>query len=351
VKRTIYKFVDCLKNKKEKNMNKKKVNVLMGLIMITAIILTACGSATSGPADKVTVQLSWFHGVEYAGFYTAVENGYYAEENIEVVLNAGGPELNPLDEVTNGNAQFGIGSGDGLILAEANGQNFVSVAAIYQENPLAITSLVSDEILKPEDLVGKTVGTYSLDLSSYSDLMFLAFMSRTGLEQDSMDYALIEDFFGANEIKSGKMDAMTGMFATDQQVMTRQAGDDINLMYYKDYGVDVYINTIFVTEEFKQNNSDLIARFVRATLRGYQYAIENPNEVAEFALQYDETLDLEYQQQVMQASIPFIDTGSASIGFMDENVWNVTQDILLEFDMISAPVDLSTLFTNEFVTP
>ncbi|HCK65584.1 MAG TPA: hypothetical protein DHW49_04915, partial [Anaerolineae bacterium] len=178
-------------------MNKKKVNVLMGLIMITAIILTACGSATSGPADKVTVQLSWFHGVEYAGFYTAVENGYYAEENIEVVLNAGGPELNPLDEVANGNAQFGIGSGDGLILAEANGQNFVSVAAIYQENPLAITSLVSDEILKPEDLVGKTVGTYSLDLSSYSDLMFLAFMSRTGLEQDSMDYALIEDFFGA----------------------------------------------------------------------------------------------------------------------------------------------------------
>ncbi|HCK67256.1 MAG TPA: hypothetical protein DHW49_13415 [Anaerolineae bacterium] len=161
----------------------------------------------------------------------------------------------------------------------------------------------------------------------------------------------MEDFFGANEIKSGKMDAMTGMFATDQQVMTRQAGDDINLMYYKDYGVDVYINTIFVTEEFKQNNSDLIARFVRATLRGYQYAIENPNEVAEFALQYDETLDLEYQQQVMQASIPFIDTGSASIGFMDENVWNVTQDILLEFDMISAPVDLSTLFTNEFVTP
>lgn len=331
-------------------MNRKKLNVLFGLAITTAIILTACGSTASGPADTVTVQLSWFHGVEYAGFYTAVEKGYYAEENIEVVLNAGGPELNPLDEVANGNAQFGIGSGDSLILAEADGQEFVSVATIYRDNPLAITSLAGDNIQRPEDLVGKTVGTYSLDLSSYSDLLFLAFMSRTGLEQNSMDYALIEDFFGANEIKSGNMDAMTGMFATDQQVMTRQVGDDINLMYYKDYGVDVYINAIFATEEYLQNNEDLVARFVRATLRGYQYAVENPNEVAEFALQYDETLDLEYQQQVMQASIPFIDTG-APIGLMDESVWNVTQDILIEFGMLSAPVDLSTMYTNEFVTP
>lgn len=332
-------------------MNNKKLNILLGVAMITAIILSACGSTASQPADTVTVQLSWFHGVEYAGFYTAIEKGYYTEENINVVLNAGGPELNPLDEVANGNAQFGIGQGDSLILAKANKQNFVAVATIFRENPLAITSLASDGIQQPEDLIGKTVGTYSLDLSSYSDLLFLAFMSRTGLEQDSMDYALIEDFFGANEIKSGKMDVMSGMFATDQQVMTRQAGDEINLMYYKDYGVDVYINTIFVTEEFKQNNADLITRFIRATFRGYQYAIENTDEVAALAVSYDETLDLAYQQQVMLASIPFIDTGNAPIGSMDENVWNITQEILLEFNLLSAPIDLSTVYTNEFVSP
>ncbi|MFN3492230.1 MAG: ABC transporter substrate-binding protein, partial [Anaerolineales bacterium] len=86
----------------------KKMNLLFGAAMIVAIILSACGSTASAePADTVTVQLSWFHGVEYAGFYTAVEKGYYAEENIEVVLNAGGPELNPLDEIANGNSQFG----------------------------------------------------------------------------------------------------------------------------------------------------------------------------------------------------------------------------------------------------
>lgn len=334
-------------------MKKNFVSHFSILIIIFALFISACGSTQASAApDKVTVQLSWFHGVEYAGFYSAIEKGYYADENIEVTLNPGGPELNPIDEVNNGNAQFGIGQGDSLITARANGQNFVAVATIFRNNPLAITSLKEDNIQKPEDLVGKTVGTYSLDLSNYSDLLFLAFMSRTGLDKASMNYALIQDFEGANEIKAGNMDAMSGMFATDQQVMTRNAGDEISMMYYKDYGVEVYINSIFVTDEFKNSNPDLITRFLRATFKGYQYALENPDEVAALALQYDETLDLDYQQDAMKAQIPFIDTGNAPIGSMDESVWQSTSDILLEFGLLSAPVDLSTVYTNEFiVTP
>lgn len=333
-------------------MKIKKINIFFGMLILLSTFMSACGNmAPAQPADKVTVQLSWFHGVEYAGFYTAVEKGYYADENIEVTLNAGGPEINPLDEVNNGNAQVGIGSSDSLIIAKTNGQNFVSVATIFQDNPLAITSLKSSRIQKPEDLAGKTVGAYSLDLSSYSDFMFLAFMSRTGLQKDDMSYALIEDFYGANEIKSGNMDAMSGMFATDQQVMTREAGDEINLMYYKDYGVDVYINTIFITENLAQSNPDLITRFVRATMKGYEYAVANPSEIAGYAVAYDDTLDLSYQQQVMQAQIPFIDTGKGTLGSMDENVWKNTQEILMEFGLISTPVDLSTIYTNKFVTP
>lgn len=329
---------------------KKKIYYLLATLVTFSLLLTACGNAAPArPADKVDVQLSWFHGVEYAGFYEAVEKGYYAEENIEVTLYAGGPDINPLDEVHTGKAQFGIGQGDGLIVAGENGQNFVAVATIFRVNPLAITSIKEDNIQKPQDLVGKTVGTYSLDVNSYSDLMFLAFMSHTGLQKDSMRYALIEDFYGANEIKSGKMDAMSGMFATDQQVMAREAGDEINLIYYKDYGVDVYINTIFVTDELLQSNPDLIARFVRATMKGYQYAVENPDEGAALAVKYDDSLDLSYQRQVMQAQIPFIDTGNAPIGSMGEDVWKTTQDILLEFDLISHPVDLSDIYTNRFI--
>lgn len=336
-------------------MKKHHFQTVSILIIVTVLLISGCGSpATPTPAptpDSVSVQLSWFHGVEYAGFYAAIENGYYAEENIEVSLTPGGPEINPLDEVQAGKSQFGITSGDSIIIAKTNQQNFVAVATIFKENPLAITSLAKDNIQKPEDLVGKTVGTYSLDLTNFFDLPFLALMSRTGLERDSMNYALIEDFNGANEIKAGNMDAMSGMFATDQQVMAKNAGDELNFIYYKDYGYDVYINTIFVSEEFKQSNPDLIRRFIQATIKGYQYSIENMDEVAALAVTYDETLDLAYQQAVMQEQIPFINTGNGQIGAMNENIWKNTQDILLEFNLIAAPIDLNTIYTNEFIAP
>jgi ABC-type nitrate/sulfonate/bicarbonate transport system substrate-binding protein len=325
------------------------------LIIVVALFISGCGSPATPPPptatpDSVTVQLSWFHGVEYAGFYAAVEKGYYAEENINVSLNPGGPEINPIDEVKNGNAQFGITSGDSIIIAKTTQQNFVAVAAIFRENPLAITSLTKDNIQKPEDLVGKTVGVYSSDLSNFFDLPFLALLSRTGLDRDSMKYAVIEDFQGANEIKAGNMDAMSGMFATDQQVMAKDAGDELNFIYYKDYGYDVYINTIFVSEEFKQSNPDLIRRFIKATMKGYQYALENPDDVAAMALKYDGTLDLAYQQAVMKTQIPFIDTGEGQLGSMDEEIWKNTEAILLEFDLIPNSIDLSSIYTNEFTT-
>ena len=102
-------------------MNKTSLNKIVLLIGLMAILISACGPQPTPvvPADRVTVQLSWFHGVEYAGFYTAVEKGYYKEENIEIVLNPGGPEINPIDEVQNGKAQFGITSGDSIIIAMA----------------------------------------------------------------------------------------------------------------------------------------------------------------------------------------------------------------------------------------
>ncbi|MCC7116957.1 MAG: ABC transporter substrate-binding protein [Anaerolineales bacterium] len=330
-------------------MNAKQGSKFFIFALVAALVLAACG-APAKPADNVVVQLSWFHGVEYAGFYAAVEKGYYAAENLSVTLNPGGPETSPLDEVNSGRAQFGIGQGDALITAKTQGQNLMAVAAIFKKNPVAIVSLAKDNIQKPEDLIGKTVGTYSLDLTNFSDFPYVAFLNRTGLQKDQMKYALIEDFQGVNEIKAGKMDVMSSIFATDMQVMTQQAGDEVNLMYYSDYGVDLYANALFTTEDLVKNNPDLVARFVRATLKGYQYAIENTDEMAKLALTYDSSLDLAYQQQVMQAEIPYINTGDGQIGEMSESVWNTTQEILLDFNVIQKPIDLNTIYTNQFVT-
>lgn len=330
---------------------KIKKSSLIGILAVLAILLTACGSTTPAkPADKVTVQLSWFHSVEYAGLYAAVEQGYYAEAGLDVLLKSGGPEVDALGEVKNGNAQFGISTGDSLIIAKTRGDNFVAIETIFRNNPMVAMSLSESGIEKPEDLSGKIVGVIAPDLNTTWDVQFLALLQKMNIPQDSVHFSAIEDYHGANELKSKRLDVMSGMFATNEPVIADLEGDALNLIYYKDYGIDVYANTIFATDEFVQNNGDLVGRFVKATTRGYQYAIEHPEEVASYVLKYDETLDLVVQQETMKAQIPFIDTGDAPIGSMDESVWNSTQDILLQFDLISQPIDLNTIYTNQFVS-
>lgn len=333
-------------------MKKRLIHSSSILIVAMALLVSACGMKNPFAAsDKVNVQLSWFHSVEYAGFYTAIEKGYYKDENIETTLIAGGPTIDPLSEVNSGNAQFGISTGDSLVIARTNQKNLLAVATIFRNNPLVIMSLSNENIIKPEDLTGKNIGVIAPDLSSNYDIQFLALLNRIGLNRDSMNFSAIEDYNGAAELTSGKLDAMSSMFATNEPIQAQLNGDKVNLIYYKDYGVDVYANALFTTDEFAKNNPDLTARFIRATMKGYQYAIEHPEEVASFALKYDPTLDLALQQETMKAQIPFIDTGSGPIGSMDENVWNTTQDILLEFKLIQSPIDLSTVYTNKFVTP
>lgn len=335
-------------------MNFSKAKVVVVLVFVLAIVLTACGAPSSkgsGPRDQVTVQLSWFHSVEYAGFYAALEQGFYTNEGIDVTLKTGGPDVDVLSEVKNGNSQFGINTGDSLIIAQTKGDNFVAVGTIFRNNPLVAMSLSNSGIAKPGDLTGKHIGVIAPDLSSTWDIQFLALLQEMQVQRDGLDFSAIEDYSGANELKSGRLDVMSGMFATNEPVVAQLNGDSLNLIYYKDYGVDVYANTIFVTKEFVQSNPDLIARFMKATMQGYQFALENPEAVATFALKYDETLDLTVQQETMKAQIPFIDTGDAPIGSMDEDVWNTTQQILLQFGLITQPVDLATVYTNQFIAP
>lgn len=329
-------------------MSKKLVHLFI-LLTLAALLVNACGS--NNQTEKITVQLSWFHSVEYAGFYAAMEEGYYAEENIEVNLVAGSPTINALAEVGSGNAQFGVGTGDSLIIEKSNGQDFLGVATIFRNNPLVVMSLSNGNVKKPEDLVGKTVGVIAPDLSTGYDVQLLALLKTLNVDSSSMTFIPISDYHGANELTSGNMDAMSGMFATNEPVQAEMDGDALNLIYYKDYGVDVYSNVIFTTGEFAKNNPDLVARFVRATMKGYQFSIENPEKAAEFSAKFDPTLDVAFQTLTMNAQIPFIATGDAPIGSMDADVWETTQRILLDFDLIPAEVDLNSVYTNEFVTP
>ncbi len=331
---------------------------LITAVLLTAILFSAsaCGTSTSNTEptqpvvlEKVTVQLSWFHDPEFAGFYTAIEKGYYAEEGLEVTLVPGGPGADPIKEVLEGRAQFGVDPANAIISYRAKGDEIVAISCIYKENPFLIMSLPESGIKTPQDLVGKTVSVQTPDASSDQDALFLAMLKRMGIDKSSINFVATENYNGADELTSGHSQAAAA-FLTNQPVQAKLAGQEVNIMLYKDYGVPFYANLITTSQKLIDEKPEMVQKFIRATLRGYQYAIENTQEAANYAHKYNEQGNPQYELAAIQAMIPLIDNGVGAIGEMDENVWQSTLDIMNEFKLISGSVDLNSIYTNQFVT-
>ena len=321
---------------------------LMMLVALISLGLSVAGCASRPAPTPVTVQLSWFHTVEFAGFYVAAEKGYYADENLSVTLSAGGPGIDPVAEVTSGRTMFGITTGDTLIRAHIAKQDIVALATIFRANPLVIASLPESGIKRPEDLVGKRVGVVSAQLDSPFDIQFLAMLQAVQVDPADLTLLPIEDYHGVNELLSGRLQAISGFFLTNEPIQARLDGYDPQLIFYSDYGIQVYPNVLFANRSLINEQPDVVQRFVRATLKGYQYAIEHPAEAAQLALKYDPTLDIALQTETMLAQIPLIDTGYVPLGTMDRSVWEATQATLLRENIIPFPIDLSQIFTNQF---
>lgn len=329
---------------------KRVISTSVLVILVTVNILAGCAPAKPAP-DAVTVQLSWFHTAEFAGFYVAVEKGFYAAENLTVSLLPGGPNIDPLKSVKDGTAQFGITSGNDLVRARAANTAVTAIMAIFRRSPLIVMSLPDSGIKRPQDLAGKTVGVISDRLDSTWDAQFLALLKRLNIDAQSMKFVTIQDYTGANELTSGRAQAVSGFFSTNEPVQARLDGLKLNLIFYSDYGIQTYANALFAQDAWLNSQPDLVRRFVRATLKGYQYTLEHPAEAAQFTLKFDPALDLKLQTATMEAQIPLIDSGDGLIGLMDLAVWQSTQDALLKQGLLSAPIDLPAVFTNRFIEP
>lgn len=324
----------------------KRRFLFLGLILLGIGWIGGCGT-TPATVDQVTVQLSWFHTVEFAGFYAAVDQGYYAAENISVTLKPGSFDTQPGRDVAEGRADFGITGGESLVIARSQGLPLRAIGTLFRRSPVVLIALGESGIRTPKDMVGKRVGIISPSLDNTNDIQLIAMLNKAGVAKTAVSLVPIEDY-SIGSLTSGQMDVYSG-FSTNEAVEAQLKGLAVNLIFPSDYGVTIYGNVLFGNEKLIRENPDLVARFVRATFKGYQYAIEHPDEAAALALKYDPTLDLQFQRASMKAEVPLIDTGDAPIGTMDEAVWQGTMDILVQQGFISAPIDLSGLYTNEFI--
>jgi len=323
----------------------KTMTKICALLLVAITLLAACRpQEVEEPPDEVTVQLKWVHQAQFAGHYVAQERGYYAEENIEVTLNPGGPDIIPeqmVADLVSGEADFAIVGGDQLLALRSRGEPIVAIAVVFQYNPYVYVSLKSSGIERPQDLVGKTV-MVAPDI----EFQHQALLRKLSIAPTSIKVIPYER--DVTPLLTGEVDAHA-VYCMGLGLAFEESGYELNWIWMEDYGIHFYADTIVASEALVQKNPELVERFLRATLEGWRYAIENPDEVVELTLQYDPALTRDRQARMMAAQTPLIHSGEANIGWMRAEVWRLMHDILLEQGILEAPVDLEKAHTMEFL--
>jgi NitT/TauT family transport system substrate-binding protein len=311
-------------------------------LLIFALALSACSQATSAPAlTRVTVQLSWFHQAEFTGFYAAEQLGYFAEEGLQVSFVEGGPEVDFIAPVVNGTAQFGVAQPADLILARADGKPVRSIAVIYRRSPIVFFSHADLGITRPQDFVGKKIRS-AITL----DQTLRAMMARVGIQPDQYEVVYLPgdvSLFASREVPVWA--GFINVIALDVQ----RAGYELNIIYPDDYGIHFYGDVLITTDDLIANDPDLAQRFARAVLRGWTYAVENPETIGEFVQKYNAEAEVALENARMIASLPLVNTGEDHIGWMKPEVWAGMEQTLREQGVLTNPVEVEKLYTLQFL--
>jgi NitT/TauT family transport system substrate-binding protein len=323
----------------------------LSVIACLLSLLAACGApaprAEAPPKTEVRIQLSWVHEYSSAGFYAAEKNDRYAGQNLAVQMIEGGfgenGYIEPIDEVLNGNVDFGLASASSVLSARAAGKPLVAVAAVFQRSPLAILSLAGSTIQRPQDLIGRKISVAEGGAAQ----SFKALLATQGITPDQVTI-VARTTYGIEPLLNNEVDGMVA-WAINEGVQLRAAGQQINTMLLSDYGVDTYDFLIFTSEEKVRQQPELVQRFVNATLQGINDVIASPEQAIDYTLTYAPDLERTSQLQHLQASLPLMRPSGSRAGYMEPEIWLLTDQIFTSGGLGAQGSSLEAAYTNTFV--
>jgi len=269
-------------------LNMKKHNMLIFTgIFIFQVIFFICPAAIASDTQTVTIQLKWAHLFQFAGYYAAVEKGFYAEEGLDVVLKKRGPDKEHIQSVLDGDAEYGVADA-GLVLERLRGNPVVLLKQIFQHSPLVFLTLKKSGISTPYDLIDKTV---MIDSQGSSNAPLIAMLHQTIGDLDA--FKTVPQSFSLDDLINGQVDAIS-VYITSQPFMLKQRGIGYNIINPKSYGIDFYGDNFFTTESEVENHPKRVEKMIRATLKGWKYALDHPDEIIDLIIRkYNPELDRE----------------------------------------------------------
>ncbi|MDD9922829.1 MAG: ABC transporter substrate-binding protein [Boseongicola sp.] len=281
--------------------------------MITGAIALGLSAAAAQAADEVRLQLQWVTQAQFAGYYVALENGYYEEEGLDVTVLPGGPDIAPPQVLAGGGADAMLNWMPSALAAREKGLPVVNIAQPFKSSGLQLTCWKDTGITGPQDFKGKTIGVWFFG----NEYPFLSWMSQEGISTDGGDdgVTVLKQGFNVDPLLQRQADCISTMTYNEYgQVLDAGVSEDELVTFkYEDMGVATLEDGIYVLEENLADPAfkDKMVRFVRASMKGWKWAEANPGEAAAIILDYDETgAQTEAHQVRMMGEIAKLTAGS-----------------------------------------
>lgn len=298
------------------------------LIAGAAAALMTAGAAQA--ADKLTLQLKWVTQAQFAGYYVARDRGFFAEENLDVEIRPGGPDIAPPQVIADGGADVIVEWMPAALAARERGLPLVNIAQPFKFSGLTLTCLRSSGVTGPGDLPGRTLGVWRPD----AEHLLLTWLSRLGIptEGGPQGVAVLAQGRDVAPLLDGRADCISAM-SYDEYWQVIDAGiaeADLVVFRHQDQGVAALEDGLYVLEDRLADPAfeDKLVRFVRAAMRGWRFAAENPNEAAEIVVENDASgVRTEAHQRRMMHEVARLTAGST--GALDPADFERTVDTLL----------------------
>ncbi len=234
-------------------------------------LIVGCMNYSAFGQEQVSVGLRWMHQFQFAGYYAAVDQGFYEQENLDVTLVEGSPSTNTIDRVLDNDLDFGVANGE-LILERLRGKPVVALSAIFQNSPSVLLTLESSGIESAAELKGKSIMTLDGNIGPE----FLSMLSKSGV--GISDVNIIQSSFSLQDLINGKVDAFNS-YLPNEPFQLQKLGIDYHTLNPQELGIDFYSDFLFTSQELIDTRPKMVEAFRRATLKGWRYAITNPERM------------------------------------------------------------------------
>jgi NitT/TauT family transport system substrate-binding protein len=300
-------------------------------VLVASVLALSAGAAEA--ADELTLQLKWVTQAQFAGYYVALEKGYYEEAGLDVTILPGGPDIAPPQVIAGGGADVIIEWMPAALASRERGVALVNIAQIFDRSGMMLTCRKDTGIEQPEDFRGHTLGVWFFG----NEYPFLSWMSHLGIptEGGPDGVTVLKQGFNVDPLLQKQADCISTMTYNEywQVIDAGLTPEDLVVFPYEDQGVATLEDGLYVLESSLQDDAmvDKLARFLQASIEGWQYAADNPDEAADIVLEYDETgAQTEKHQRRMMGEInKLVGGGDQGIGYLDPADYERTVDVLL----------------------